>query len=314
VSWAGSMKTYQVLRSFGGNFTNLSPGENYIKYKIKKINGSAMPAITDSLIFRFNVLTDQRQLPFAESFTSPNFPYSEWTITGASNLYPTYSRVVLPYCNALLIPFEDMPADAENWLVLPKIDFSGNQTPLLSFKVATSYYRADDYIMIFSSNDCGKNLDFIVTFSTSQMKTAPDGPPPFIPDSTQWKTINIPLPTLAGKANTIIEIKAKSGQNNNVYLRDLRIDNTASISEITSSKDFVLMPNPASEKLTLIFNEENEGRILRISDMRGMVLMQVNNKTEKTSEVNIEFLNPGVYILSVTEKETSYYKKFVIAR
>lgn len=311
VSWAGIMKTYKVLRSFGGNFTNLNPGENFIKYKIKEINDSIMPATTDSLIFRFNVLTDQRSLPFAENFTSQYFPYSEWTITGSSDYYPTFSRVVLPYCNALLVPFEDIPADAESWLVLPKIDFSGNQTPLLSFKVATSYYRAEDYIMIFSSNDCGKNLDFIVTYATSQMKTAPDGPPPFVPDSTQWKTINIPLPTLAGKANTIIEIKGKSGQNNNVYLRDIRIDNTASIKDYSLENDVAVYPNPFSDIITIVINEVSMHHDLILYDLTGRIISNTSSINNNHIKLDLGNLPKGAYFLNIKNENMEITKKII---
>ena len=70
------------------------------------------------------------------------------------------------------------------------------------------------------------------------------------------------------------------------------------------------IPNPAQSHIAILSNTENENLNIRISDMRGKLILNQNVIAGKTDGINVSHFENGLYfaeIRNVTEK--TIYKK-----
>ena len=91
-----------------------------------------------------------------------------------------------------------------------------------------------------------------------------------------------------------------------------------STEEINSSNiDFNVFPNPADKSVTLSFSgTEPVGKLeVQVTDMRGIALIMkqyYSSFTELRTEMALDDLAPGVYVVSVRSKNCYVRKKLVI--
>lgn len=85
------------------------------------------------------------------------------------------------------------------------------------------------------------------------------------------------------------------------------------VSDITDYQPRIteIFPNPAHEKITLLFADVIDGKI-HITDMVGRVVMTCSIERATEFSINISGLPSGVYTLFLEEKERKEIKKFVI--
>jgi hypothetical protein len=76
-----------------------------------------------------------------------------------------------------------------------------------------------------------------------------------------------------------------------------------------SSKKFSLIPNPATDVLTILSNTNEKVSSARVLKSDGSVALYMNELT--SNEINISSLTPGIYIFEVVMEEKVYHKKFV---
>jgi hypothetical protein len=184
-------------------------------------------------------------------------------------------------------------------IILPKFDFTNNQTPLLSFDAATAVGRADDYIFLHSSVDCGKNWLDQATYSSNQLKTAPNQTLPFTPDSSQWKRIYLPITTLANKNNVILRIMGRSSNGNNIYFRNIAIDNTASVSENGINRTVTAYPNPATNQVNLFFGNFYKNTEIKVFDLTGREVLKTAISGNDRATIDVESLSTGIYSVHI---------------
>lgn len=81
-----------------------------------------------------------------------------------------------------------------------------------------------------------------------------------------------------------------------------------SISQINSNS-FKIYPNPATEKLTITFDNHNiKNAIANIYDSKGCL---VKTEAMVSNEININNLNQGLYFLTIESGEKNYCIKFI---
>lgn len=91
-----------------------------------------------------------------------------------------------------------------------------------------------------------------------------------------------------------------------------------STEEINASNiDFNVFPNPADKSVTLSFSgTEPVGKLeVQVTDMRGIALIKkqyYSSFTELRTEMALDDLAPGVYVVSVRSKNCYVRKKLVI--
>jgi hypothetical protein len=75
--------------------------------------------------------------------------------------------------------------------------------------------------------------------------------------------------------------------------------------------DFIMYPNPASDKLTLLLSGWDSGATVKIYDITGKVVRQFE-ALNGTREMNISVMNPGIYLFMVSDGKELKVKKLVI--
>ena len=77
--------------------------------------------------------------------------------------------------------------------------------------------------------------------------------------------------------------------------------------EYVNEKLFYLYPNPVNSILNIISNEIEIDK-LTIFDLVGKIIL---NQENNSREIDVQNLASGIYIISVTAAEKTFYQKFV---
>lgn len=85
-------------------------------------------------------------------------------------------------------------------------------------------------------------------------------------------------------------------------------DSVNAIAEQNKSEDFLISPNPA-QNIISVESKENDFVRFNIYDLNGNLIME----TDKT-DINIELLNNGVYIIQMISKSKNQIKKLLVAK
>ncbi len=89
----------------------------------------------------------------------------------------------------------------------------------------------------------------------------------------------------------------------------------AGIAELTNLSDFVVYPNPASDKVNVAFHANNADYTITLSDISGRVLSSnaySNLSGSQNVEVSLSGITAGNYIVTVSSANETYNKKVVI--
>jgi aminopeptidase N len=85
------------------------------------------------------------------------------------------------------------------------------------------------------------------------------------------------------------------------------------IDEIDLEKGLAIYPNPASDQLTLLFEEAvKEDQSYKIYDVSGKVVKEGDLDMQQKIVLNIQDLDIGYYVLSIQNKSTSKNLKFIV--
>lgn len=82
------------------------------------------------------------------------------------------------------------------------------------------------------------------------------------------------------------------------------------INSVSKNINFTMFPNPAMDKVHLIKNNIQSGAVVEVFDIMGNMIMQTNFKPE----INISAISNGVYIIKVSDEQSSSSKKLIIKR
>ena len=83
--------------------------------------------------------------------------------------------------------------------------------------------------------------------------------------------------------------------------------------------DFDVFPNPADKSVTLSFSDTQPvGKLeVQVTDMKGVAVLRkqyYSAFTELRTEMSLDGLAPGVYVISVRDKEYHSMKKLIIKK
>lgn len=124
--------------------------------------------------------------------------------------------------------------------------------------------------------------------------------------STAFNSTGTFTPTTSGIYH--IALHATSVANRTVLmLFELGISVTLSVNDNTTS-NFSIYPNPTNDVLNISMNSGSSLSEIRINDIQGRNVMNVNNPTETISVSN---LNSGVYFITVVSDNVEATQKFI---
>jgi PKD repeat protein len=209
-------------------------------------------------------------------------------------------------------------------LITPSIDLTQFTSPRLYYKVAYANLTATDNItnsfQILSSVDCGKTWGVRRTYTETALETVTPQNSTFTPtNQSQWREDNINLSSFAIYSNIIFKFKFVAGEGNNLYLDDINLNNTTSLTEMESlENNFRVYPNPSDQDAVVYFSTESNATIaVKVFDLLGKEVYNNNMGTLAAGNHNL-ILNKetisgsGLYFVRLSVNDTQLTKKFIL--
>ena len=209
-------------------------------------------------------------------------------------------------------------------LITPSIDLTQFTSPRLYYKVAYANLTATDNItnsfQILSSVDCGKTWGVRRTYTETALETVSPQNSTFTPTSqSQWREDNINLSSFAIYSNIIFKFKFVAGEGNNLYLDDINLNNTTSLTEMESlENNFRVYPNPSDQDAVVYFSTESNATIVvKVFDLLGKEVYTNNMGTLAAGNHNL-ILNKetlsgsGLFFVRLSVNDTQLTRKFIL--
>ncbi|CAA6828953.1 MAG: internalin, putative [uncultured Aureispira sp.] len=133
-----------------------------------------------------------------------------------------------------------------DWFFVPTLDLTNQTGTTLTFDVAYARYDAtySDTLIVAINSDCGTSYTPVYFEGGSDLATAPDQTPKFVPTAAQWRTETIDLSAYAGASHVRVAFINLSGYGQPVYVDNINIQTgtvvtgaDAGISSITNPVD-----------------------------------------------------------------------------
>lgn len=282
-------------------------------------NGSSTKTTTRNSFVRVFAVPGMSQ-PIAESFESASIDPAKWVINNPDGLYTWAVSNVGSSGNwsAKMNNFPN-PQGSIDELISAPINLSGLSTVGIAFKVAYAQKTTSgtEYLRLFVSNNCGQTWAVRFGRSGSTLATAPATNAQFTPTLSQWEehvVVNIPATYLTD--NFMYKFEFESDGGNNLYIDDIHVGPTVSISELESNVGFEVFPNPLVEgSVAMITLNESNAASLRITDVSGRKVADIYNGQLNGGENKIQLpsnLSSGIYFLTLDTPEGRMVRKLVV--
>ena len=259
--------------------------------------------------------------------------------------------------NSFRWQFTQMSGGDEASLLFEKIDFSGSTGNGITYSYAHALQTGfeNDRLQILVSTDCGITWNLESELIGAALATTnPLQGANFYPIASDWATDIVDLSAYDGNADVMIQIKGICAGGNNLYIDDIEINSgivvspswdcdglgtcsdpgtgqgqystlnacqqacvTSDITETISEGDFILFPNPITNKGTLQLNIEKTMNLeIGIYDVLGEKVQQIENNKYLKGVHNITFdtsnLESGTYFLKYESIDDVNNIKFVV--
>lgn len=187
-------------------------------------------------------------IPFTEGFESVTFPPAGWNSTGQDTYdgsawgvdgvkqweRKTTSGNGSSTASAAMNFFNyAYNGGSKDYLDTKPISLSGLTNPKLTFKVAHKYYpNVENYdeLRVFISSDCGNTYGTEVYAASGSALGTASSSNTFSPTTSgDWKTVTIDLLSY-GTSNVIVRFESTTKYGNNLFIDDVNISATASVS------------------------------------------------------------------------------------
>jgi hypothetical protein len=204
--------------------------------------------------------------------------------------------------------FNNATSGTLDWAVFPSFDFSSAQGAFIDFDVAYARYSANnsDTLYLVASSDCGETFDIVYTEGGTDLATAPDVTPLFVPTAAQWVTKNVDLSAYDGLSSVIIALVNECGYGQPIYVDNININATTLSIEEQVLDELVVYPNPASDVLNIKASVQLE-RVEIYSILGEKILV-----TEETSQIDVKRLSSGVYLLKIYSENGKSIRRIII--
>jgi PKD repeat protein len=275
-------------------------------------------------------------LPTTADITTPNFyeSFESLTINAASNWsinnvdggnawFITSTAGYTGNRSMKLSNISSSPGSTDEFIT-PSMDLTQFVNPRLYYRVAYASLTGTDNqpnsLQILSSVDCGKTWGARRTYSETTLATVPAQNAAFTPtNQNQWRLDNINLSLFAGYSNIQFKFKFESGEGNNIYIDDINIDHTTSLTEQERlQNNFRIFPNPTVNDAVVYFSTETNSNVsFKVFDVLGKEVYSKSmgnlNAGNHNLILNKDMLqNAGVYFVQLSVNDLVLSKKFVL--
>lgn len=309
--------TYDLVGTY--SVTLIAGDSSYKDYKI--VNGFitvVAPGIGDSLSFMENF--DRGVYPPTSLKINNLDSGITWELDSMASVSGKYSIKINNLINTNY--------GSSDELILPHFDLStANRDSNVYMSFNWAYAKSDatfsDDLLVLLSTDCGVNFKRVLYRTQNSLATGPTQTTAFIPDSSQWKYVSIPLNSYRKESFVQIKIVNVTDGGNNLYLDNIYVgDGSAQVvkpnTEKTQHGDFSLYPNPALGKTTLEYWMEQKGQveisILALSGQKVKTFYKgLNDRGIHKITLSTNGIVPGIYFVNLkTDKLNKSLKLLII--
>ncbi len=207
-------------------------------------------------------------------------------------------------------------------LVTPTLDLQNMSNITLNFWFAyaarsTTITDITETLKIFSSTDCGEHWLVRKTISGGDLISAGIQLPGYIPGPSDWRQVSVSLPPIVATGHVRFKFVYTSGlHSNDIFIDDVNLDAAVGINELAHSGSVSLMPNPATNHLTVGVDMAGATTgTLSFLDMTGRtVYSQTVNAGEKLLEFDLGRMGitRGVYLVQLKHAKGQRTERLVI--
>lgn len=284
----------------------------------------------------FTVKTDYiRQggygLPFRETFNE-GFTTHHWQIKNndQSITWDTISvGGVSPGTKAVWMNFFNYNAITKrDQLISPDIDLTDYSNVTLNFRHAYEQRVRKDSLVIYISIDCGSTWQRIWGMgpngSSTVFVTHPSTNNAFYPQTADdWCSgsygaacYSVNLSPWAGNPDVKLMFESYNYYGNNLFLNDITISGPVGIANpFEAGRSIEIIPNPSSGKFMVKMNCCDEPANVSITNLTGQKVFQTilePGQNKGQFAFNVGHLPPGIYFISVENREKVWVEKLVI--
>jgi hypothetical protein len=192
---------------------------------------------------------------------------------------------------------------------------------MINFDYAyTSWGGSNDRLQIQVSTNCGETYTTVWNQAGASLRTAPElntDPGFFVPQTSQWRNIEIPLDDYVGE-DIVIRVFVTSDWGDMLYIDNFTVETPSNVGDITFTGNVSIAPNPANHIANINFElTESADVSMRIFDMAGRLVQQekIGNHINGmfTHSINTSIMNSGLYIVELTVGYALVQKKLVVS-
>jgi len=183
----------------------------------------------------------------------------------------------------------------------------------------TSWEGSLDRLIVEVSDDCGATFTELFNEAGSQLATAPELNSlnaRFVPNTTQWETIESDLSEFAG-STLIIRFRVVSAWGDMLYLDNIELRTSTALNELNENESLNVFPNPASTYANVQLSTAEAASVrLSVIDMLGRVVKTENLGTVSGNlnhTLDVASLENGSYLIMVNVDGRDVVKRLTVA-
>lgn len=305
--------------------TAVASGAHLVTIRAVNINGSSDEINQNNTITgSFRVVGQVAAASFSEEFSSTAFPPPGWNYI---NYNPNnkmerattggFGSSVGCLKMANFSGEEDVSGQID-YFMSPAIDFTASSPAWMHFNVAYVQYSSatNDKLEVRVSTNCGETWTTAYSKEGANLSTATPKAINWTPSATQWRKESVNLAPYAGLPNVIFMFTTTSNFGNNLYLDDIKMDNTVGLNDAALSENrlYKVYPNPSEgvfmlSKMDGMSQKEMTGTIYSYDGKLLSTFMMRASETQK--QLDLSYLPDGIYAIQLTNGQDVVTTKII---
>lgn len=267
-------------------------------------------------------------VPFTEGFENISaLPVMEWTPVNPNgdNTFAITSAAAYSGSKSVRLVNSASMEGREDELLSSTYDMSGASDIYISFRYAYAQRNSsnDDLLMFYVSNNCGATWSLRkILHGNNALNTGGVVTGGFTPNGPgQWGFAEVDnISSSYHTANFRVKFEFESDGGNNLFIDDININGMpVGLEEMmsTGSVDMVVVPNPAEQEASVMFDLATSGQIeLDLLDVVGRRIRPVHSGVLSTGiqriTLPIDGLPGGMYMVRLTHDGSSAETRFTV--
>lgn len=199
-------------------------------------------------------------------------------------------------------------------LITGAFDLSNVAKPELKFDLAYAQFSntRTDSLNVYYSLNCGSTWIKIFGQRGNQLATAPDQGSSFVPSSTQWKTVSIPMVFASGQSKVSFKFENVTNWGNVMYLDNINLQNNPALAITELAKaDVKIYPNPASGLVAVRLPSNHSFKTIQVFNNIGE-LMYESTLTDDAVIFSVQNYSNGLYFIHLKGEAVSQVERVLV--